>query len=459
MKPDQIWRAALGEMQMSLSPHSYNTWVRDTHVVAYEDGNFIIGTPNTYARDWLENRLKSTAQRTVTGIMGRAVDISFVVWKEDPAPAQPHTPTPSPDVLAHTEAPAPAAYGHHDGLNMRYTFDSFVVGPSNRLAHAASVAVSENPARDYNPLFLYGGVGLGKTHLLQAIGNDCRARGLNVLYVTSEVFTNDLIEAIRNRTTDQFRDKYRTIDVLLIDDIQFIAGKESTQEEFFHTFNSLHSTGRQIVATSDRAPRALVTLEERLRSRFEWGLIVDVQPPEIETRIAILRAKADELARHIPTEVIEVIARRVQRNIRELEGALKKVVAYADFLGHPLTLQTAETAIADMLPNRQRVTVEQVIEVVCEYYEVAYNDMVGRSRQREIAHPRQVVMYLAREETEASLPEIGAALNRDHTTVMHGYDRIATALESDNELRREVMAIRERLHGDNSNSRVFEKER
>lgn len=454
MRPEQVWQAALGELQLQMTRATYDTWLRDTTLVSSDDDTFVIGLKNAYARDWLENRLRTTIQRTLTGIKGQSVDVKFVVLAAHEPVAERAavvTPRPGPVAAYHNGNGANSGDSSGDKLNPRYRFDNFVVGPSNRLAHAAAMAVSENPARDYNPLFLYGGVGLGKTHLLQAVGNACSERGLSVLYVSSEEFTNDLINAIRARTTDDFRDKYRTLDVLLVDDIQFIAGKEATQEEFFHTFNTLHGQSKQIVVSSDRSPKALVTLEERLRSRFEWGLTADVQPPDIETRIAILQAKADEKQRMVPNDVLELIARRVQSNIRELEGALNKVLAYTDILGHPLTLETTNIAIADLLPRRSTMNTAQIVETVSMYYNVPVESLLGRDRRRDIAFPRQVIMYLAREETSASLPAIGKALGgRDHTTVIHGYEKIADLMETDDATRRQIIAIRERLYADNN---------
>jgi chromosomal replication initiator protein len=326
-----------------------------------------------------------------------------------------------------------------------------MVGPSNRLAHAASQAVAERPAQAYNPLFLYGGVGLGKTHLLHAIGNQCHQNGLQVLYVSSEAFTNDLINAIRSHTTQAFREKYRSIDVLLVDDIQFIAGKESTQEEFFHTFNTLHGQDKQIIISSDRPPKALATLEERLCSRFEWGLTADIQPPDLETRLAILRSKAERIGSKIPNDLMELIARRVQSNIRELEGALTRVAAFADLSGLPLTPQLVETSLADMLPRRTEVQPQEVIRKVAESFGVSVDGMLGRDRSHQIALPRQVAMYLLREEAKISLPQIGVTLGgRDHTTVMYGCEKVAEMLEQDDRFRRQVLEIKEKLYGSNA---------
>ena len=335
-------------------------------------------------------------------------------------------------------------------LNSRYLFDTFVVGPSNRLAHAACQAVTERPASTYNPLFLYGGVGLGKTHLLHAIGHKCQAADLEVLYVSSEQFTNDLINAIRSQDTAVFRDKYRTIDVLLIDDIQFIAGKESTQEEFFHTFNTLHSNSKQIVISSDRPPKSMVTLEERLRSRFEWGLIADIQLPDIETRTAILRAKAETQSISVPNEVLDLIARQVQSNIRELEGALNRVTAYAKLTGSPPNIESASVALADLVARPSSLTMNEILQVVSNFYNLSMDELVSAGRNKQLVKPRQVAMYLAREELPATFPQIGEALGgRDHTTVMYGVEKISREVEQDDNLRREILALREKLYNRN----------
>lgn len=446
MKAEQAWQATVGQLQVDMPKAAYDTWVRDTECVSYEDGTFIIGVQNAYARDWLESRLSSTIKRLLTGIMNRSIETRFVVWQG----FDNRKPVEEPDKeIADKEDFAPQESNRSPALtiNLRYSFENFVVGASNRLAHAAALAVAEKPAQAYNPLFLYGGVGLGKTHLLHAIGHRCSQNALQVLYVSSEEFTNDLINAIRSHTTQAFRDKYRRIDVLLIDDIQFIAGKESTQEEFFHTFNTLHGQDKQIVISSDRPPKALVTLEERLRSRFEWGLTSDIQPPDFETRLAILRSKAERAGRRLPDEFMEVIARRVQSNIRELEGALTRVVAYADLSGLPLSQQLVDSALADLLPRRTEVQPDEVIRTVAEMFGVPKDDLLGRGRSRKVALPRQIVMYLLREEVNISLPQIGETLGgRDHTTVMYGCDKIADLLERDDRLRRQVIEIKEQLY-------------
>ena len=470
MKAEQAWQAAVGQLQMDLPKAAFDTWVRDTEFISYEDGCFFIGTQNGYACDWLQNRLSSTVTRLLTGIMNRTVEVRFTIWQESGDPVTSGDPVGSgnPDEFGDPAgsgdlagsgglsnatdrtdpSEAQANPTQNSTLNPRYSYDNFVVGAGNRLAHAASMAVAEKPALAYNPLFLYGGVGMGKTHLLHAIGNLCSRRGQQVLYVSSEEFTNDLINAIRLHTTQAFRDKYRRIDVLLIDDIQFIAGKESTQEEFFHTFNTLHGQDKQIVISSDRPPKAMLTLEERLRSRFEWGLTADIQPPDLETRQAILRSKADRAGYRIPNDILEVIAHRVQSNIRELEGALTRIVAFANFGGLPLTAQLVDSALADLLPRRNDVQPDDIVRRVAEVFGVTVERLLGRDRSREIALPRQIAMYLLREEANISLPQIGERLGgRDHTTVMYGCNKIAEMLESDERIRRQVIEVKERLYG------------
>jgi chromosomal replication initiator protein len=441
MKPDQVWQAALGELQLQVSKATYDTWLREARFIGHEDRTFVVSVPNAYVKDYLDGRMRSTINRTLSGIVGQSAEVRFTVWATpvEPEPHDEREPAPEPRESGARARPA--------GLNPKYTFDRFVVGPNNRLAHAACLAASDNPALAYNPLFVYGGVGLGKTHLLHAVGHVAREKGYTVLYVSSEDFTNDLINAIRSHTTEVFRDKYRTTDVLLVDDIQFIAGKESTQEEFFHTFNTLHGQSKQLVISSDRPPKAMVTLEERLRSRFEWGLTADIQPPDFETRTAILRAKAEGLRRDVSPEVIELIARRVQRNIRELEGALNRVIAYADILGHALSPEVAASALADFLPRHRSLNAEQIIEGVASFYNVSVTDLTGRERSKDVALPRQVAMYLIRQETDSSLPQIGEALGgRDHTTIIYGCDKVADMIERDDSMRRQLLSLRERLY-------------
>jgi chromosomal replication initiator protein len=437
MNADQAWQSVLGQLQMEMPRASFDTWVRDTRPISYQDGALTIGVRNAYARDWLENRLASTVNRLLGGLMNGSVAVHFVVLGNDKETETEETPPSSSEAVA-----APQQVARHVSLNPRYLFDSFVVGSGNRLAHAACLAVAEKPARAYNPLFLYGGVGLGKTHLLHAIGNACHQRGLSVLYVSSEEFTNDMINAIRTHTTQAFREKYRSIDVLLIDDIQFIAGKESTQEEFFHTFNTLHGQDKQIIVSSDRPPKSLVTLEERLRSRFEWGLSADIQAPDLETRLAILRSKADRTGRQVSDEILESIAKRVQSNIRELEGALNRILAYADLSGTSLTPGLVEVALADLLPQKRNIHPNRILEAVAESEGLKLADLTGQNRSAKIAIPRQLAMYILREYNDFSLPQVGELLGgRDHTTVMYATKKV----NEDDKLRNRAKKIWENL--------------
>ena len=445
MDAQQAWQAAIGQLQMEMPKASFDTWVKNALLVKHEDKRFIISVQNAYARDWLDSRLNTKITRLLSGTMNEDQSVEFIVGQIEEKPKAVQTAVPvEPDEVGYVSV------NRSSGMtfNPRYTFENFVVGASNRLAHAASLAVAESPARAYNPLFLYGGVGLGKTHLLQAIGASVQERGLNVLYVSSEEFTNDLINSIRTHTTAAFRERYRQIDVLLIDDIQFIAGKESTQEEFFHTFNTLHGQDKQIVITSDRPPKAMLTLETRLRSRFEGGLIVDVQLPDVETRIAILKSKADRARRHVDQRIMELIAQQVQSNIRELEGALTRVLAFADLSGMPLDEKLVSVALADMLPDHENFDPESILREVARSFNIPMERILGRERSRDVALPRQVAMYLIREEGNYSLPQIGAALGgRDHTTIMYGCEKVADLMERDDRLRRQVYQIREKLYG------------
>lgn len=449
----EIWDIARSHLRLQLPRSTYETWVRDTECLAHEDGMFVVGVGNAYAKDWLSLRLRPLIKRTLNGIVGHAVDVTFVVQPVAVADAPDAAPAPLLTLAATPEPAQPrmllaeSSAVYSTNLNPRYTFDGFIVGPSNRMAHASAMAVAERPGTAYNPLFLYGGSGLGKTHLLQAIGQVGQALGRRVLYVTSEIFTNELINAIRTQTTEQFRAKYRTIDVLLLDDVHFLAGKEQTQEEFFHTFNALHSANRQIVLTSDRPPQAIPTLEERLRSRFGWGMIADVQPPNLETRVAILQAKAASLGQRVSDDVLLYIAQRAHRNIRDLEGALTKVLAHAELFKRPMSTAVAEDALAYLSPAQGKLTLETILIVGADYFGVSAADLTGRGRNARLALQRQVLMYVMREETDASLPQIGQALGgRDHTTIIHGCEKIAADLDADPDLARAVEELRNRLY-------------
>ncbi|MCS7059921.1 MAG: chromosomal replication initiator protein DnaA [Anaerolineae bacterium] len=460
MRPEEAWQSALGEIEVSVGRGSYMTWIKSARLVTYEDGQFVIGVPNGYVKEWMEHRMLGQFKRLLSERMGRGVDVSFVLVTQQGAVApavQPETMPPavfaggtsdrSTSIQPSARQSGASNGAYSDGLNPRYTFATFVVGSGNRMAHAAAMSVAEMPADRYNPLFLYGGAGLGKTHLLHAIGHEARRRGLSCCYVTSEAFMNELIVAIRNQSTESFRNKYRLVDMLLMDDVQFIAGKESTQEEFFHTFNTLYSADKQIVLTSDRPPKMMVTLEDRLRSRFEWGLMADIAPPDLETRIAILQAKAAQRQANLPQDVIEFVARQIQSNVRELEGALTRLIASSEMTGRPITVQFARDTLVDLVGRRAHISPSQVIETVAKYYNISVQEIVSSSRSKELVQPRQVAMYLVRQETDASLPEIGALLGgRDHTTVIHGIERVKERLESEDQLRRDVMSLREQLY-------------
>jgi len=444
MNADHAWQSVLAQLQMEMPRASFDTWVRDTRPMAYENGVITVGVRNAYARDWLESRLSSTVSRLLIGILNSNVSVEFVVTQSDENESN----SDAESAPASIEITSPEPKARHFTLNPRYTFDTYVVGSGNRLAHAACQAVAEKPARAYNPLFLYGGVGLGKTHLLHAIGNACHASGLNVLYVSSEEFTNDMITAIRTHTTQAFREKYRSADVLLVDDIQFIAGKESTQEEFFHTFNTLHGQDKQIIVSSDRPPKSLVTLEERLRSRFEWGLSADIQAPDFETRLAILRSKAERTGRHISDDILESIAKRVQSNIRELEGALNRIIAFADLSGSALTPNLVEVALSDLLPSRGDIEPARVVDLVARKFNLTVEKLLGRDRTKDVAFPRQIAMYLLREETNFSFPQIGEVLGgRDHSTVMYAIEKIADQIKHDDRLQRDIVLLKQQING------------
>ena len=452
LHPAAQWQAALGELQLQMTRATFDTWVKDTSVMAYEDGEFIIGVPNAYAKDWLDNRLYAAVKRTLAQVAGRTVSLRFVVRpREVREPTVPPVESPLLTADAATQGPGytePVLQRQvvSASLNPRYTFDTFIVGSSNRLAHAVSLAVSERPGEAYNPLFLYGDVGLGKTHLLQAIGHATRRRGYRVLYVTSEAFTNDLIGSLRTQSTEAFREKYRTCDLLLIDDIQFIADKERTQEEFFHTFNALHAANRQVVLSSDRAPRSIALLEDRLRSRFEGGLTADIQAPDLETRVAILQARANVPGGTAPLEVLMLIAQRVQNNIRELEGALTRVTAQAHLLNRPITIDLAQEVLGELAPVRPPQSPAAILHAICSYYRVDMDGLKSSNRARPIAWPRQVAMYLLRTETDLSLPQIGQMLGgRDHTTVLYGVEKVNESLDTNDTVRKEIDEIRGQL--------------
>jgi len=453
---DQIWSQVQEELRFQLAKRTYDMWLKNTSVVSADGGTFRIGVPSKLAKDWLEDRFSGLIQETLQAVTGSEVDIDFVIAPTGHRPAHAlfDGDDPRNGDNGHDNAPeviAEVAVVTPSELNARFRFSSFVVGHNSQFAHAAAKAVAEAPGDSYNPLFLYGGVGLGKTHLMHAIGHEVHDRfpRKRVVYLTSEQFTNEVISSIATARMGEFRHKYRTVDVLLIDDVQFLAGKDRTKEEFFHTFNALHEINKQIVISSDRPPKEIPTLEDRLRSRFEWGLIADIQPPDFETRLAILHSKLGDNGGLIPEEVLNFIAHKVQRNIRELEGALTRVQAFAAVHQRQVDEDEAARLLSDIIPasTRKPINVERIQVLVADYYNVTLDDMKGKRRDKHIVFPRQVAMYLVREETPSSLPAIGKAFGgRDHTTALHSIEKIANELKEDERLRYEVQSIREKLY-------------
>jgi len=435
---DTIWQKTLESISSFLSKPSFETWLKPTRPVSLEGKILTIEVSNDFARDWLESRYAPQLMAILGELMEEEIELHFIT----PEHHLEQTLSSTIDELPLMIQTSP--------LNPKYTFESFVVGDSNRFAHAASLAVAEAPGKAYNPLFIYGGVGLGKTHLMQAIGhfilkNNPRAR---ICYVSSEKFTNELINAIRYNRTSQFRDNYRNVDLMLVDDVQFFAGKESTQEEFFHTFNSLHEIGHQIVISSDRPPKEIPTLEDRLRSRFEWGLTTDIQAPNLETRIAILRKKAAAEGWHLPNEVMVNIADKVNSNIRELEGALIRVIAYASFHNRQITFDLVSEVLKDVTSagKIKKLSILLIQQEVAKYFKLQVEDLKAPRRIKSIAVPRQIAMYLVRELTDYSLPKIGAEFGgRDHSTVIHSCEKVQELMKTDTEINQSIKNILHRL--------------
>ncbi len=442
-----LWQETLEKLKNELSKPSFETWLSSTRLLNIDGDTLVISVPNEFAKDWLESRYAPMIRSSVQSVLGHSVSLRFILsslgdtYSDDISSTEPTV-----AVSKHNE-PIP------NSLNTKYTFDTFVIGNSNRFAHAASLAVAESPAKSYNPLFIYGGVGLGKTHLMHAIGHHVLQRSPNtkVIYVSSEKFTNELIDSIRDENPEEFRNHYRNVDILLIDDIQFLAGKERTQEEFFHTFNALHEANKQIIISSDRPPKEIPTLEDRLRSRFEWGLITDIQAPDLETRIAILRKKAMMENLQVPNEVMVYIADKIRSNIRELEGALIRVMAFASLSLIPITAEVAVEALKDIIPtnNTKQITIDIIQESVARFFNLSPTDFKAKKRTRAVAFPRQIAMYLSRQLTDFSLPKIGDEFGgRDHTTVMHAHDKITQALSNDPLLEKKVNEIIQRIQSD-----------
>jgi chromosomal replication initiator protein len=444
----ELWSKALGEIEKKISKPSYETWLKSTKAHTIKGDTLTITAPNEFARDWLESRYLHLIADTIYQLTGEEFLIKFII------------PQNQRDDEFVSNSPIKQINNNNDEqneipqsmLNPKYTFDTFVIGSGNRFAHAASLAVAEAPAKAYNPLFIYGGVGLGKTHLMHAIGHYVMNHNpsAKIVYLSSEKFTNEFINSIRDNKAVDFRNKYRSVDVLLIDDIQFLAGKESTQEEFFHTFNTLHEESKQIIISSDRPPKEIPTLEDRLRSRFEWGLITDITPPDLETRIAILRKKAKAEGLDIPNEVMLYIANQIDSNIRELEGALIRVVAYSSLINKDINADLAAEALKDIIPNSKpkMIAISDIQRIVGQEFQVKLEDFKAKKRTKSVAFPRQIAMYLSRELTDSSLPKIGEEFGgRDHTTVIHAHEKISKMLQSDEQLQRQLKEITGLIRG------------
>lgn len=442
----EIWDKTLKLIKTELTEVSFNTWLKTIDPICIRANKFVLSVPNEFNKEILENRYVSLIANALKQITNKDYQLEFITPNElsKYETAEPQT---SPQKFnSATDFDTPK-------LNPKYVFDEFVIGNSNRFAHAASLAVAESPAKAYNPLFIYGGVGLGKTHLMHAIGHYILDQNpaSKVVYVTSEKFTNELINSIKDDKNTEFRDKYRTVDVLLVDDIQFIAGKERTQEEFFHTFNTLYEANKQIIVSSDRPPKEIPTLEDRLRSRFEWGLITDIQAPDFETRIAILRKKAEVDSIIIPNEVFEFIARKIKSNIRELEGALTRIIAYSSLTNREISADLAAEALKDIIASSKpkQINSDLIKSVVAQFYNLKVEDFESKRRTRSISFPRQVAMFLCRELTDMSLPKIGEEFGgRDHTTVIHAYDKIMKDRAADTQLKLQIEKMIKEIQGE-----------
>jgi chromosomal replication initiator protein len=443
----EAWETALGRLQVEVTRHNYETWLKDTVGLEYSGDVFTVGVPSAFVAECLEKRMTPIIHKTLKALLQREVTVTYRVMHAGSAVAEDDDLSLRPPATAIPVRERPRQQGN--GLNPRYTFESFVVGKSNRFAHAAAVAVAENPGHSYNPLVIHSGVGLGKTHLLHAIAHHVKAKGLQYLYVSAEQFTNDFVSALREARVEEFREKYRNIDVLLIDDIQFIAGKEHSRETFFHTFNDLHLASKQIVISSDALPRSLPLLEDRFLSRLEGGLRAEILPPDLETRMAILTKKAQQMGLAVPPDVVDFIARKVPRNIREMEGAFNRLLAMAQLTSQPLTLDLAAQAIADLPTTAKRpanANPQEIVAATAAYFGLTPDDLRAKTRKKNIAHARQVAAYLLREDTSRSLSEIGQLLGeRGHSTVLRAHDKIAYELNLDAELRKEIGEVRDSL--------------
>jgi len=448
MDLDQIWQSTLGEMEIQLSRANFATWLKDSKLIDKRDGTLFVSLPNNFAKEWVENKYHKNILGVIRNLDGSVKKIEFVVGNKNPAPARVFNEvkdsqkTEAMDLDFKTDPDT--------GLNPKYSLASFVVGPSNELAFAVASAITQEIGKKYNPFFIYGGVGLGKTHLIQALGNEILAKyqgKVRLKYVPSEQFTRDIVWGLRNDRIESIKKKYRDVDVLIIDDIQFIGGKEKTEEEFFHTFNALYENNKQIIISSDRPPQSLPTLEERLRSRFEGGLIADIAYPEYETRVAIVKSKLQEMNRNLSEPVIELIAKKLRKNIRELEGVLKKIIFYEERKQSEITERMAEEIIEKSTQNlSKRVSDAQILKAVAEFFSISVDDLVSHNRRKEVVEPRQIAIYLLRDISELSYPYIGEKLGRDHTTAIHSYEKINQEINRNPALNQKILMIKDSIY-------------
>jgi len=448
MSNDQIWQTALGEIELNLSKANFTTWFKNTFISSYENDKIILCVPNTFTKAWLEKKYNKQILSALENVVAKKIrDIIFKVETRKINPID--------ELMKKTNKikkdPINEEIISVDryGLNSKYSFETFVVGKGNELAHAASRAVAANPGNAYNPLFIYGGVGLGKTHLLQAIGHEISRKVDRIMYITSEKFTNEYIQSVKSGHAKEFKEKFRNVDLLLIDDIQFMAGKDGTQEEFFHTFNELHQANKQIVITSDQPPKSIPALEKRLLSRFEWGMIVDVVHPDLETRVAILETKCKEKNYSLDNDVLNYIANNVKNNIRELEGALNRLIAFHEFNNTKPTIESTKSVLNSLISNtRQKsVSCKRIIESVASFFDVKIDEITGKSRKKELVYPRQITMYLMRKELNTSYPTIGTELGgRDHTTAMHAFNKIIKEIDCNERVRQDIESIKQQLY-------------
>lgn len=475
MNNAELWQAALGEIELSISKANFSTWFKNTTILSNENGKVVIGVPNGFAKEWLENKYNTYIFRALRNFQDDIREISCVIYSSEQAPqgevkknetmnpqaqgAHPYQPQPQQQVASvENFTPRPlqsmnnaTQAAQENNINPRYTFENFIIGENNELARAACYAVSQNLGKIYNPLFIYGGVGLGKTHLLQSIGNEVLAHDSSrrIKYITSERFANELIDSIRNQTVNDFKSAYQAIDLLIIDDVQFLAGKEKTQIEFFHIFNALYQLNKQIVISSDRPPKAIATLEDRLRSRFEGGMIADIGKPDLETRIAILKTKTAEKNFYMDEEALRFIAENVKNNIRELEGALNRIIGACEFNKKLPTLKFVQQALHEIISSGKKkgVQPQNVIDAIAQYFNISNKELIEKGRKKEIAYARHIAMYLMRSELSASYPSIGTLFGgRDHTTALHAFEKISKEMETDEKVREDVGILRERIY-------------